>query len=604
MAILLNCFPPCSTDLPDLGLSVLKEYLKSQDINCDIFYWNIILKSIRDELIMKHENDDMVGILLPYIYKLYPEQLENIIYSMQIRNPLWNSFGKEYYCEKISDITKNINNIIDRQIKKYDLSNKYKLIGISYRFSQWIPALIFVDKIKRLNPNVKFVMGAIGTRIEAIKILESLNGIIDYAIWGEGEKPLTELVQYINLSNNEYPTHIQSLVYKDARGKYTYNDIPIQYTEMVIPDFGDFFKFFKSERSNIYLPIERSRGCSWRKCKFCYLNEGYKYRCKTNDELIYSIEYLSKKYKIKTFCFHDNDLIGTDQNNIEELLDLLSLLVKKHNITFRNAEINSYYLNKNIAEKFSHANFKGFQIGFESMSENRLYQIRKQANFINHLLAIKLCNKYRIMIMGANIIKGFPDELVDDIRTSTSNLHYLRFFLNPLFQLNVISLNIKYTSQYFKNIAPNELYKWYSEFEDLIKDDKIKQNSYYLFEHFNTQINSLWDQFSKNYYFYLRNEYKYALVYREMTNDYLYSEYFNDNELLDIKLDEIDFEILKKCNWTILDIDELRLTTYINGKRISKHKFGNIIKRLSRDYLIYKSEKENKILSIIDTDIL
>ena len=72
------------------------------------------------------------------------------------------------------------------------------------------------------------------------------------------------------------------------------------------------------------IPIERSRGCHWNRCKFCYLNRGYKYRLKSTEKLYEEIVYMIENYGVYEFEFLDNDFIGTDLQQFETLLKVIS----------------------------------------------------------------------------------------------------------------------------------------------------------------------------------------------------------------------------------------------------------------------------------------
>ena len=58
MRVLLNCFPPSEVSMPDLGLSVLKQYLSNKEIECDIFYWNILLYNYTKEIVPNNTSND------------------------------------------------------------------------------------------------------------------------------------------------------------------------------------------------------------------------------------------------------------------------------------------------------------------------------------------------------------------------------------------------------------------------------------------------------------------------------------------------------------------------------------------------------------------
>lgn len=600
MKVLLNCFPPSLIYKPDLGLSVLKQYLQSHNIECDIIYWNVLLHKIKRSINYFDVDNDTVGILLPYLSILYPSREKEIRYAMQARNPMLNAYSITYYDDLLKKLKKEINKLFDNQIKLFDIAQQYSLIGLPYRFLQWIPGTILVNKLKRLNPKLKIVMGGFGTKIEAIKFLESID-CIDFAIWGEGEVALKQLCDFISEQKNEYPINVQSLVYRDKEGHLIYNKHKVEYSELVTPDFSDFFKFNKIKKSSIHIPIERSRGCSWKGCKFCYLNEGYKFRKKSSAQLLATIDDAISRYKIRKFDFHDNDILGSDLVETELLLDKLYNYRKRHKVDFFAAEINSKNTNYNILKKLNTAGIKTVQIGIEALTDQKLKSIGKQSTFINHIYAIKFFIKFNISILGSNIIVGFPEDSISDVREHIDNLHYLRFYFSEHFSLIPTMLAIKYTSRYYNECTSTDVIRWNSEILSFIDNPAIIANKFYLFEHINECSFTIWDQFNTVYEFYRNNKFEYTITSKSK-KEFEYKEFLNKNEIYTITLNDIEWKILLYCNNNIINNDKIE--HFVSFNKISKYKFKQIVNKLKSERIIYQSQIDGSIFSIIDTDKL
>lgn len=127
------------------------------------------------------------------------------------------------------------------------------------------------------------------------------------------------------------------------------------------------------------IPIERSRGCHWNRCKFCYLNRGYKYRLKSTEKLYEEIVYMIENYGVYEFEFLDNDFIGTDLQQFETLLKVLAK-IKKIYPDFRiiAAEVITKDLNHLLLKKMYEIGVDYVQIGYESTSNNLLKKIIKK----------------------------------------------------------------------------------------------------------------------------------------------------------------------------------------------------------------------------------
>jgi radical SAM superfamily enzyme YgiQ (UPF0313 family) len=606
MKVLLNCFPPAEVSMPDLGLSVLKQYLFEKEIESDILYWNILLYDYSKEIVPHNTSNEIVGIFLPYLFYLNNGFNENMGLYLQYKNPSWTFLDNNYYEKYLSETSENIIKFINKVIsdKKIDT---YDLIGISYKFSQWIPAMVFIRELKKRNPKIKTVIGGIPSIIEAIKFIETFHNDIDFSIWGEGEIALYKLVKFLrkntDLSMNS-PDDIHSLVYMN-QDKVIANTCSTLYSEMVVPDFSDFVDQYNIENISPILTIENNRGCYWNRCKFCYLNEGYKFRRKTNEQVIMSIDNAISKYKINRFFFNDNDLCGANIKQFESLLDSLIAYKENTDIVFIAGEFNSKKLNKNIIEKISLAGFKMVQIGVESISDRKLRKIKKHASFINHLLSFKFCCKYGLMITGSNLITGFPDDDIQDVIESVNNLHFLRFYFKLGFSFRVTDLCIKKTSKYFSEIPEKELDKLQSELSILIKDECILKNKLCFFEHINLEKKGPWVYLNEILKFYNNNRFSYSISKQERSKSlfFLYTEYYNDKQILNLVFNELEWSIIEECSNEIIQTEELIRKVIHKYPNVSSKEINTIINDLNKERLLYIDPNTKEIFCIIDTDI-
>jgi radical SAM superfamily enzyme YgiQ (UPF0313 family) len=606
MKVLLNCFPPSEVSMPDLGLSVLKQYLSNKEIECDILYWNILLYNYSKEIVPYNTSNDVVGIFLPYLFCLNNGCNEKMDLLLQSKNPSWTVLEMDYYQKYLLETSDNIQKYMNEIISDKGL-DIYNVIGISYKFSQWIPALVFIRELKKRNPNIKTVIGGIPSMVEAQKFMETFHKDIDYAIWGEGEIALHKLVEFLQV-NDDSPTNlphdIHSLVYMNQSEIVT-NRCRTLYSEMVIPDFSDFVNQYNIESISPTLNVENSRGCYWNKCKFCYLNEGYKFRRKTNEQVIKSIDDTVNKYKINRLFFNDNDLCGANIKQFESLLDSLIAYKKTTNLIFIVGEFNSKKLNKNIIEKISLAGFKMMQIGIESISDRKLKKIDKHASFINHLLSFKFCNKYSLIITGSNLITGFPDDDIQDVIDTANNLHYLRFYFKSGLFFRLTDLCVKATSKYYSGMDEKDRNNLYSTLSLLIADEDILKNKFYFFEHISFGKKGLWTYLSEILQFYINGKFTYK-VCKQKTADllsFLYTEYYNDKQIIDLAFNELEWSIIEECSNDIIQIEEL--ICKVTGKHpdVSPTTIKKIISDLSKERLLYIDHYTEEVFCIIDSEV-
>jgi hypothetical protein len=278
---------------------------------------------------------------------------------------------------------------------------------------------------------------------------------------------------------------------------------------------------------------------------------------------------------------------------------------KDNDILFIVGEFNSKKLNKNIIEKISLAGFKMMQIGIESISDKKLKKIEKHASFINHLLAIKFCYKYGLIITGSNLITGFPDDDILDVVDSANNLHYLRFCFKSGLSFRITDLCVKATSKYYSEMDEKDRSNLHSDLSLLIENEHILKNKFYFFEHINSGNKGLWVYFSEILKFYNNNKFTYNVSQGKKADSlfFLYTEYYNDKQILNLVFNELEWSIIEECSNDIIQIEELIRRVTNKFPDVYQEKIRLIINDLNRERLVYINQYTEEVFCIIDSDI-
>lgn len=589
MKILFNVFPPANCLLPESGFSVLKSHLNRLNHNCKIIYWNHLLYPLTIEYIKPNAVNDLQGILLPYMHLLFGNNFPIDIAARILESKLSVLYLKppKFSEDLIETISSEITQRISDHINTNKIDQEYPLIGISYKFNQWIAGIYFCRLIRSLNPKVKFVIGGIPTKEEALAIISLFKNDLDYAMWGEGEYSLEKLA--FSLENNMNSIEaIPGLVYQENdRIKATVKRH--EYVNIPTPDYDEFFESTNINHNNEPLFIEGARGCKWRKCSFCYLNDGYRFRKRDISDIVNDIRLLSHKYRTSLFSFADNDFLCGDTNRTLELLNsLIEYRTKENpNVEYRMLEVNTTYITAEILQKANLAGVRSIQIGFESLSSSLLTKMKKQSSYIHHLLAIKLAIKYGIEVEGANIIKCLPEKNLEDIMESIDNLHFLRFAFSQGFRLTAFSVNIRKSSKYFQQIENDGLLcRWISGYEEFIPTD-IYAYKYHLFEHAPIDIDYHWKYLDSAITFLESNRFVHTLN-QIAENSWEYIEHFNENELKRIELNKTEIEILNSCDEKIVNLNPELMNFFEHNPKLIDER------------LIYVDKNLNCIFSIVN----
>ena len=594
--IILNCVPPASLKIPVPGLSILKSWLSKNGYKSTIIYWNLIFNKIEKYFTSGNKSFfDHAVYVNYYIHKIKKESLrQSLKRIIQEAIPSKLMTAPDFYDQHMNEYVDKIDQTIEDIIYKYHSKNVL-FWGFSLKMDGWIVSSIIAKKLKSIVPHIPIIIGGIDTPKEAKAFLKNFPEF-DIAVWGEGEIPIIQLVDIIENGGNL--SNIGNIVYRDKT-----SEIMTTRQNNYFPDYSDYF--LQKKELNYYgscvIPIERSRGCHWNRCKFCYLNRGYKYRLKSTEKLYEEIVYMIENYGVYEFEFLDNDFIGTDLQQFETLLKVLAK-IKKIYPDFRiiAAEVITKDLNHSIIKKMYEIGVDYVQIGYESTSNNLLKKIHKKNTFASNLFYAKISTQYRRPLTFLNVITNIPDETLDDIHEAIDNLKYLRFFIRPeIFQHRLINLHVNSKSKYFpqlKNQLP--LYSYTQPAYDFLEHIIDENDRWDIFTYHKTDINYMWKVFRQIEYFYLTNKHEYFISKNDAI--YKYVEYVKGNEITNIEFHEnsLEAKLLYLCNDQVVSFKTL--TNQITCS--TDNELYVTINSLKDKGLIYCNSDYSEIVAVIDIE--
>lgn len=615
--IILNWMPPASVYWPSPAMSVLQSYLVNHGFVVEIEYWNLHLKQLHEDFIGQKPNfnDHASHLYLLFNYLAIQKRDLSAFNKMQIQlktmRPNFINVSNSYFDERMVKYKDKVDEIFDKVIKTYDFSS-ILYIGFEANLYQWIGSSILAEKIKALSPNTKTIIGGIGTRQVAIEIMKKFPQF-DFAMWGEGEASLLSLSNMI--LNEEYDSisHLKNLAYRKDGVVHAVGSSNNQFVDLsddkLKPNYDDYFHQIQTtifSANDLRIPIEGSRSCHWKKCHFCYLNTGYKFRKKSIPSIISEMDAAVKKYGITKFIFLDNDLVANDLNRFNMLLDkIISLKSKYPMLSVMSAEIITKGLNAGIIRKMAVAGFKYVQIGYESSSDSLLKKINKKNTFSSNLLFIKFARKFKINIEGVNVIRFLYEENDDDIVESIKNLHYLRFFYGGGFLSHTVSnLAVTESSPYYKQFGWKDKALVIDSIAEFLPANFIDDLSKsILFESSRFIYNLLWDKFDVIENYYRSHRYDYSLI--RLNDRIFYYEYLEDTLINTLEFNDksLDWYILTIINENVLSVDEIynrcRLSFNVEQECIISS-----LKDLIGERLIYHNSDFSENIAIIDTHLV
>ncbi len=319
---------------------------------------------------------------------------------------------------------------IDAFVDHYDWRD-YRLIGITVCLNQLCASLLIAKKIKELAPSVPIVIGGASCSGKLGPSLLEVFPQIDYAVNGEGERPLLGLLRYIQGKRDRLPEAVYGRTKGDRPDDIKKEQIP-DLDLLPIPDFDDYFEqlgqILDKRGISPMLPVEFSRGCWWRRCNFCNLNLQWSgYRTKSLKKMASEIDYLSRHYGILDFAFMDNALPKIQAARLFQLL-------AAHNRDYRIfAELRAVHSRDELAV-MARGGLKDIQVGIESLSTSLLRRINKGIRAIDNVAIMRHAEEVGIRLDG-NLIIHFPGSTEEEVEQTIEALD----FVWPFRPLNTVS---------------------------------------------------------------------------------------------------------------------------------------------------------------------
>jgi len=273
----------------------------------------------------------------------------------------------------------------------------------------------------RSRSNRPLIIGGAGFSIYARKLFEILNP--DFAVKGEGEKALTELI--LCLKNNEDYTQIQGLLYRNSDGKIVMNP-RTDYEHRLSVDFdNDLIDYYW--RHSGMLNIQTKRGC-YHKCIYCSypLIEGRTVRSLNPEEIVDNLERLWKEKGIDYIFFADSIFNIASEKNRE-----LAELIIRRNLKIRWA---AYFSPSNLTDEelalYKRSGLTHIEFGTESFSDIQLKNYGKNFTFETALETSELALKHNIFYAHFLILGGYgeTDRTLSETFENSKRLRYTVMF--------------------------------------------------------------------------------------------------------------------------------------------------------------------------------
>lgn len=419
-------------DRPSIQLGALKAYLKAMHTDVEVYADHAFL-SIAAALgypLYREISERTWLSESVYAALLYPDRFD-IIEKFFNRHARPGSLARKAGFEEITSAARKAT---DALIAKKRWKN-FHLAGFSVSLCQLTSALYFIKRIKAKAPGLLTAVGGSTFSGSVTSEFFKVFGEIDLVVNGEGELPLSRLIDHLKTSESltSMPSIAGVVTADNVKLKGECNRIQQlkHLYDLPVPDFDDYFnRLTSSNPQQVFfptLPVETSRGCWWQRrsarckstgCAFCNLNLQWKgYRSKPSAQVAAEIDYLTTKYRTLSVAIVDNVLPKRPSN---DLFKKLAGLNKDLRIF---AEIRATTTCPELSLMAS-AGIQEVQIGIEALATSLLKKLNKGTTAIQNLEIMRDCEALGIK-NTSNLILHFPGSDEQDVTETLRSLDFV-----------------------------------------------------------------------------------------------------------------------------------------------------------------------------------
>ncbi len=275
----------------------------------------------------------------------------------------------------------------------------------------YVPAVkeTIINTIRK-HTSSPIVIGGAAVNIIPKRFLEYLNA--DFAIFGDGEKGITELVQALSVKSGL--SNVPGLIYRQDSQKIIQNP-PARISnldDLPLPKVYQWIDWKRYQDNYGSVPVQTKRGCSL-KCTYCVYNkiEGAQYRLRKPERVAEEIEDIVGHCHPRMIEFVDS----TFNIPLDYAKSICQEIIKrKIPTTFNTMGINPGSVTAELIQLMEKANFKEFSCTPETGSSRMLKSLGKNFSLNEVKQAISLFKTTKIPVIWYFLFGG-PGENPDTV---------------------------------------------------------------------------------------------------------------------------------------------------------------------------------------------
>jgi radical SAM superfamily enzyme YgiQ (UPF0313 family) len=320
------------------------------------------------------------------------------------------------YIAAVLEAENNVVRIIDIDAEALTNENLCKIVecekpdmvGITATTPVIYSAFKIAELVKKNSSSLTVVGGMHATLMPEECVA---NEFVDFAVFGEGEKTILELLECIK-SNGDY-SKIKGLAYKRG-GEIVRNEPrePIQDLDSIPFPARHLFKNQKYTYPDALrfpaFPIITSRGCPGN-CTFCTAKfmHGKRFRNRSAENILEEVDLLIREYGAREIHIWDDNFI-TNRKRVFEFRDGIIKRGMKVLFSFPNG-VRADFINREILQALKDMGTYSIAIGVESGNQRILDSIQKGIKLEQIENAFKLAKELKLETWGFFLL-GLPEE--------------------------------------------------------------------------------------------------------------------------------------------------------------------------------------------------
>ncbi len=319
---------------------------------------------------------------------------------------------------------------------------KPDLLGISAMSLESSVLHELAGAVKKSFPQMPIVAGGPYINTATHKAFSDQN--LDFAVKGEGEQTLLELVNYLFLGKGKLEEILGLGFRQNGEGRINPNrpyledldSLPFPAWDLIkVERYFNLWRFGGIYAHKEYMQVMTSRGCPFH-CTYCHRIFGVGFRPRSPEKVVEELEILQNKFGIKEIFFVD-DCFNFNLKRAKRICDLIIERGLKFSISFPNG-LRGDVMDEELLDKLKAVGTYRITYAIETASPRIQKFIKKNLNLEKVKKVIELTERKGILVDGFFML-GFPgekrSEILDTINFALrSRLHSVNFFFATPFE--------------------------------------------------------------------------------------------------------------------------------------------------------------------------